>query len=380
MSIYCDGQRFVDYSDPMLYCHLLSTDSLHRHYHQYERDLVSMRSGIVDRKVEVHYDQTQRDLVSMQSGIADRKVEVHYDQTQRDLVSMQSGIVDRKVEDKYNEVVAQQSVSQEIMKPNQSHVLMFPQSTANDYDYSDSEREEITQIEQSNRMPIEMELSVAKYDRDEKYKDILDRQITFDRELNALEERANTLYQNLIILQEHFDSELHRPLLSTNTLHQHHDQTQSDIISIQADIDQYTSEADKEEKYDEVTAQQKTIASITKRKITEYTVSVINSEQTRNTEHRLIFQRFTASDYNYSDSEQDHIVPIDTKNMSIEMQLSRAKHNEFIADLDGRIPNLQLFEDPIGNDLRNRLCPYCLMIIWTERHRQECLFIPQCLK
>ena len=92
---------------------------------------------------------------------------------------------------------------------------------------------------------------------------------------------------------------------------------------------------------------------------------------------KLIFRQFTESDYVYSDSENDAAMEIQ-RNQN-EMKLLMAKHDEFGDGIDCD-RGLQLFEDPDGSDLRNRLCPYCLMVLWSPEHRKECLFIPQCLQ
>ena len=92
---------------------------------------------------------------------------------------------------------------------------------------------------------------------------------------------------------------------------------------------------------------------------------------------KLIFRQFTESDYVYSDSENDAAMELQRNDN--EMKLLMAKHDEFGDGIDCD-RGLQLFEDPDGCDLRNRLCPYCLMVLWSPEHRKECLFIPQCLQ
>ena len=66
----------------------------------------------------------------------------------------------------------------------------------------------------------------------------------------------------------------------------------------------------------------------------------------------LIFRQFTASDYDYSGSEQDDITEIErSRQRPSEMELLMAKYDKFSDDLHAEIPNLHLFVDLIGNDL-----------------------------
>ena len=98
----------------------------------------------------------------------------------------------------------------------------------------------------------------------------------------------------------------------------------------------------------------------------------------------LIFRKFTESDYDYSDSEEDAAMEIQRNEPmgqnvdNTELRLLIAKYEKFGMDIE-RGHSLRLFEDPYGDDWRNRLCPYCLSVVWTKEHRAECLFIPKCI-
>ena len=193
---------------------------------------------------------------------------------------------------------------------------------------------------------------------------------------------------------DYSDPKLYCHLMSTNTLHRHHDQIRNDLVSVQSVVVHHGVEPFKQQKYEESLNQPPAAVSIVEQQTTECLVSVataqnmesvsqrnIESERSHNEENMLIFRQFTASDYDYSDSEQDDIAEIEwSRQMPIEMELLMAKHDKFSDNLNAKILKLPLFEDPIGNDLRNRLCPYCLLVIWTEQHHKECLFIPQRLK
>ena len=193
---------------------------------------------------------------------------------------------------------------------------------------------------------------------------------------------------------DYSDPKLYCHLLSTNTLHRHHDQIRNDLVSVQSVVVQHGVEPFEEQKYEQSRTQPPSSVLFVEQQTMECPVSVaaakntesvshrnMESERSHNEENMLIFRQFTASDYDYSDSEQDDIAEIErNRQMPIEMELLLAKYDKFSDDLHAEIPNLHLFEDLIGNDLRNRLCPHCLMFIWTEQHHKECLFIPQCLK
>ena len=102
----------------------------------------------------------------------------------------------------------------------------------------------------------------------------------------------------------------------------------------------------------------------------------------------LVFRQFTESDYDYSDSEENAAMdfqrnePMERNEQNVdntELRLLMAKYEKFGIVIE-RGHSLGLFDDPDGDDWRNRLCPYCLMVCWTKKHRAECLFIPKCIQ
>ena len=109
-----------------------------------------------------------------------------------------------------------------------------------------------------------------------------------------------------------------------------------------------------------------------------------NDTINHNEPYSLIFRQFTESDYDYSDSEEEEAEQPkygiterrEHSFHSVEMDLLMAKHNKF-GNQSETDHNLELFDDPSGCDSRNKLCPYCLMVIWSEIHRKECLFMPK---
>ena len=116
------------------------------------------------------------------------------------------------------------------------------------------------------------------------------------------------------------------------------------------------------------------------------TIMPKNDTMNHNESCSLIFRQFTESDYDYSDSEEEEAeqpkyeITERTEHSlhSVEKDLLMAKHNKFGTQSETD-HNLELFDDPNDCDLRNKLCPYCLMVIWSEIHRKECLFMPKCL-